>query len=276
MIDGNNLERAYKNHLSDFRSWSQSEHASEWILLEKNCGIRLSIDETSLCDDLFTILSNKEGHGRQGSIVTMVRGTKSSDVIKILMQLPEEQRLAVTEVTMDFSDSMAAIVKAVFPNAIIVIDCFHIIKRCGEALEEVRLKCKRQAVKEQKKAHTEFKKKLEQRIKARKAYRKKHPKNYKGKKRGRKPARINERFLPEVLPNGDTHIELLTRSRYLLMKSRDKWSNSQKERAELLFERYPKIEQAYNLIQSLRCIFRNKSLDRSNAKVKLHEWYQKV
>lgn len=276
MIDGNNLERCYKNHLSDFRSWNQLEHASDWILLEKNCGVRLSIDETSLCDDLFTILSNKEGHGRQGSIVAMVRGTKSSDVIKILKQLSDQQRLAVREVTMDFSESMAAIVKAVFPNATIIIDCFHIIKRCSEAIEEVRLKSKREAVKEQKKAQVEFKKKLEKRVKARKSYRKKHPKTYKGNKRGRKPARLNAQFHPQVLPNGDTHIELLTRSRYLLMKSPDKWSESQKERGKILFELYPKIREAFAQVNSLRAIFRNKSLDRNNAKIKIHEWYQKV
>lgn len=276
MIDGGNLERAYKNHLSGFRTWDQKDHASDWMLLEQNCGQRLSIDETSLCDDLFTILSNKEGHGKQGSIVGMVRGTKASDVIKILMQIPEHQRLGVTEVTMDFSESMAAIVRTVFPNATIVIDCFHIIKRCAEAVDEIRLKCKRQAVREQKKAKADFKKKLEQRVKARKTYRKKHPKTYKGKKRGRKPMRLNERYMPQVLCNGDTHIELLTRSRFLLMKSRDKWSESQKKRGELLFELYPKIEEAYNLINSLRCVFRNKKLDKQNARKKLHEWYQKV
>lgn len=97
MIDGNNLERACKNHLSGFRSWTQLNHASEWMLLEHNCGVRLSIDETLLCDDLFTILSNKDGHGRQGGIVAMVRGTKSVDVIKILLRIPQVQRLAVEE-----------------------------------------------------------------------------------------------------------------------------------------------------------------------------------
>ena len=275
-VDGKNLERAYKDHLSDFRSWNQLDHASEWVLHSKNCGIRLSIDETSLCDDLFTILSNKDGHGGKGTIVAMVRGTKASDVIKILMQLPEEQRLAVKEVTMDFSDSMYAIVQKVFPNATIIIDCFHIIKRCTEAVEEIRLKDKREAIREQKKQKADFKKKIERRIKARKAYRKKHPKKYKGKKRGRKPMRLNEKFVPEELSNGDTMVELLTRSRCLLMKSGDNWSDSQKVRAKLLFEHHPKIKEAHSLIDSLRSIFRNKDLTKETAKTKLHEWYQKV
>ena len=275
-IDNGNFRRNYKDVLSGFNEWEQKEHASDWILLPKNCGLRLGIDETSLHDDLFTILSNKDGHGKSGTIVAMVRGTKAADVIAQLMKLPEQQRLAVTEVTMDFSDSMMRIVKAVFPNATIIIDCFHIIKRCGEAVEEIRLKEKRNAVKEQNKSRAEHKKKLEQLVKARKAYRKKHPKKYKGKKRGRKPARLCKKFVPEELSNGDTKIELLTRSRGLLSKIRDKWSPTQQERAKLLFELYPKIKEAYNLVDSLRAIFRNKNIDREEARLKLHEWYQKV
>jgi transposase len=277
-VDGKTLERAYKDHLSNFRTWEQLEHASNWILLPKNCGTRLSIDETSLCEDLFTILSNKDGHGGKGTVVAMVRGTKASDVIKILLNLPEEQRLTVTEVTMDFSDSMEAIVRAVFPNATIVIDCFHIVKRCTEAIEEIRLKNKREAIKEQKKTAAAFKKKLELRVKARKAYRLKHPKDYKGKKRGRKPMRLNVRFVPEELSNGDTKVELLTRSKHLLTQHKGEWekNDSKQARADLLFELYPNLKIAHNLICSIRSIFRNKNLDRESAKDKLHGWYQKV
>jgi transposase len=275
-INGDRLERAYKDYLSDFRQWEQKPHASDWILLEKNMGPRLSIDETSLQEDLFTILSNKDGHGRRGTVIAAVRGTKASEVIRILMQIPQEKRIEVREVTMDFSDSMYSIVSAVFPNATIVIDCFHIIKRCGDAVEEIRLRSKREAIKDQRKRQAEFRNKLEQRVKQRKYYRKKHPRRYKGRKRGRKPIRLNERFKPEILDNGDTGVELLTRSRGLLRVSRNNWSDTQKIRAGLLFSLYPKIKEAYNLVDSLRNIFRMKTLDRVNARNRLHEWYKKV
>lgn len=275
-INGDRLERSYKDYLSDFRQWEQKPHASDWILLEKNMGPRLSIDETSLQEDLFTILSNKDGHGRRGTVIAAVRGTKASEVIRILMQIPQEKRIEVREVTMDFSDSMYSIVSAVFPNATIVIDCFHIIKRCGDAVEEIRLRSKREAIKDQRKRQAEFRNKLEQRVKQRKYYRKKHPRRYKGRKRGRKPVRLNERFKPEILDNGDTGVELLTRSRGLLRVSRNNWSDTQKIRAGLLFSLYPKIKEAYNLVDSLRNVFRMKTLDRVNARNRLHEWYQKV
>lgn len=51
---------------------------------------------------------------------------------------------------------------------------------------------------------------------------------------------------------------------------------SARMRAKILFEMFPKIKEAYTLICSLRSVFSNRSIDRVTAKVKLHEWYQKV
>ena len=121
-VDGNNLERAYKDHLSGFRNWEQASHAEDWVLHPKNIGKRLGIDETMLHKDLMTFLTNKEGHGKRHTLIAAVKGTKASDIINVLMQIPQEQREQVEEVTMDFSDSMFAVVTAAFPNAVIVID----------------------------------------------------------------------------------------------------------------------------------------------------------
>lgn len=275
-VKAKNFERAYKDSLSAYRQWEQLDHAETWMLLPQNIGISMSIDETSLNGELYTILTNKEGHGKKGTIVAMIKGTRVPDIIRILLMLPEEQRLAVSEVSMDFSESMAASVRKAFPNAAIVVDCFHVVKRCGEAVEELRLRSKREAIKERKKEEAEHKKMLARRVAMRKAYRKKHPKKYRGKKRGRKPARLNARYTPEILSNGDTKVELLTRSRGLLLTSAEKWSSSQKERARLLFEHYPKIKEAYGLVNSLRAVFRNHDIGKDEARKKLYEWYQKV
>ena len=109
-INGETLEKNYKEHLSGLREWDQLEHADNWILQEENIGEYLSIDESMHAHDLFTFLSNKDGHGKKGTLVAAVWGTKASDVVAILMKIPEEKRLAVKEVTMDYSDSMYAIV----------------------------------------------------------------------------------------------------------------------------------------------------------------------
>jgi hypothetical protein len=47
---------------------------------------------------------------------------------------------------------------------------------------------------------------------------------------------------PELLNNGDTQKQLLAISRYLLFKSKTKWTARQIERAKVLFELYPTIE----------------------------------
>lgn len=276
LIDGDNLERAYKQHLSGYPEWGQLEHAGDWMLLPDNLGENLSIDETSLQDDLFTFLSNKGGHCRQGTIIAAVRGTKAEDVIKVLMRLPEEERLKVKEVTMDLSTSMQDIITSVFPNATVVLDCFHVIKRCNDAIEELRLKFKREAQVENRREARKFKERRKRNERRRKWYRKTHPKMYEGKVRGRKPARKNEKYKPQVLSNGDTVIELLTRTKNSLTQSPEKWSEKQKERMTLLFDKYPKIKDSYRLVNQLRSIFRSKTLDKVSAKTKFEEWYRAV
>ena len=275
-IDGDALERAYKYHLSDFGTWSQREHAEDWVLHPYNIGEDLSIDETSFQDDLFTILSNKAGHGREGTIIAMVRGTKSEDIVEVLKKIPEQDRLKVKEVTMDLSETMRTSIEQVFPNAIITLDCFHIIRRCLDAIEELRLRYKRKAQAEIRRQERRFKARLKRNAAHRRWYRKTHPKNYKGKRRGPKPKRRNEKFRPETLSNGDTLVELLTRSKYALMQSCDKWSERMKARMRLLFKLFPKIKEAYDIVNRLRSIFRSKTLTKETAKPKLHEWYQHV
>lgn len=280
MINSSTFAKRYKDTLSDFETWKQKEHASEWILLPQNVGKEHGIDETSLQGELYTIVHNKEAHGRKGAIIAVVKGTNPADVLRVLMQLPENKRKMVESITMDLSDCMRAIAREAFPNAIVIRDCFHVVKRGGEGCEEIRLRLKREAVKEQNKQKAEFRKYLEGLAVQRKAYRKrmkaKHGKKWKKSKRGKKPKRLNTRFEPPRLANGETLVEALTRCRKQLYMSREKWSITQEKRAKILFELYPKLEEAYNLINSLRAVFRNKKLTKETAKEKLGEWYEKV
>lgn len=59
-----------------------------------------------------------------------------------------------------------------------------------------------------------------------------------------------ENYIPFRYHNGDTRKELLIRSRYLLFKSANDWTDSQKQRAAILFEEYPDIKKAYGLCHS--------------------------
>lgn len=273
-MEGSTVERHYKHFLSGFPDWGESAHAAEWVVMPENIGERLSIDETKLGDDVYTILSNKAGHGKRGTLIAVAKGTRSDSVASVINKISEADRMRVKEITMDFSDSMQRIAETCFPRAKVVIDCFHVIQRLIEGLEEVRLKEKRAAVSDNKRKEVAFRQDEERRAKQRKYYRKRHPKNPK-EKRGRK--RIKPKaYRPEELSNGDTPVELLTRAKYILPQTGDKWSERQKERARLMFARYPRIKEAYSLICSARSIFRDKDLSKDMARKRLHQWYDEV
>ena len=280
MINSSTFAKRYKDTLSDFETWEQNEHATEWVLLPQNAGKEHGIDETSLQGELYTIVHNKDAHGRKGAIIAVVKGTNPADVLRVLMQLPADKREMVESITMDLSDCMRAIAREAFPNATVIRDCFHVVKRGGEGCEEIRLRLKREAVKELNRQKTKFRKYLEGLAAQRKAYRERmreeHGKKRKKSKRGKKPKRLNTRFEPPRLTNRETLVEALTRSRKQLSMSREKWSATQEKRATILFELYPKLEEAYNLVNSLRAVFRNKELTKETAKEKLGGWYDKV
>lgn len=197
-----------------------------------------------------------------------MKGTKVEDVTAALKRILWCLRAKVLEVTMDLSESMRAIVVECFPYATIVVDRFHVQKDCYEAMQQLRVKYRREAQRELVEAREQHKMRLKLN-KQRRKHGKKDP-------RGRKPERANRKFVPERLSNGDTVCELLARSRYLLMVSPKYWTPSQKERARLLFERYPRLKEAYSLCHSLRMIFSNKDATPDSAHESLANWYNKV
>ena len=92
------------------------------------------------------------------------------------------------------------------------------------------------------------------------------------KTRGRK---LGRRYVAERLENGDTLKELLARGRYALFKSPEKWTDSQRRRADMMFRLYPDLKEAYCLSQNLRAIF-NKRSTRDSARLNLARWYNRV
>ena len=244
-INGDQFERQYKDYLSDFQEWDQLEHAEEWMVFEENMGERLSIDETALSQgELYTIITNKAARGGKGSLVAMVKGTKAETVIAAVKHISLESRMQVKELTMDLSDSMRNIVRSCFPRASRVIDRFHVQRLALDAVQEIRIKFRWDAIE--------------------------------ADNRARALARVRgEEYEPFRYDNGDTRRELLIRSRYLLYKSPDKWTESQKIRARLMFNEYPDIERAYWLAQHLRAIFNKRSV-KGAARLNLARWYNEV
>ena len=220
-------------------------HAEDYILYPENCSKHLSLDEVALSEgELYTVLTSKKSKGRKGSIVAMIKGTKSEEVIEKILKINREIRLKAKEVTLDMAGSMKLIAKRCFPNAIQVIDRFHVQKLAIEAVQEIRIKYRWEAIDLENEILNQAK---------------------------------DNKTKPEIqiFGNGDTRKQLLARSRYLLYKSRDKWTKSQGERADILFSEYPDLKKAYNLSNKLRGIY-NQNILKSVAMLKLAHWFKDV
>lgn len=231
--------------MSDFRSWENISHAKDWLIFPENIGEKLSLDETALSHgELYTVLTNKSAKGRKGCIVAIIAGTKSEDIIRVIEKIKLSKRNIVKEITLDMASSMNLIAKKCFPKATLVTDRFHVQKLAIEALQEIRIKHRWNAIEAENEA-------IEQAKKNKKT------------------------FDAEVLCNGDKRKQLLARSRYLLYKNKSKWTKNQTERAKLLFDLYPDLSNAYDLTQQLSAIFEN-----TNEKIigyaRLAKWHEKV
>ena len=244
-MNGTKLQQQYKDFLSDFNEWEQKSHAKDWLIFPENIGKHLSIDETSVSQgELYTILTNKSAKGKKGCIVAIVAGTKAEEVIKVIEKIPLKLRRKVSEITLDMAGNMELIAKRCFPVAIRVTDRFHVQKLASEALQEIRIKYRWEAIDAENEAIEKAKTSKKQ-------------------------------FEPTILSNGDTVKQLLARSRYVLYKKRTDWKESQLERAKLLFELYPDIEKAYELTQKLSHIFET-TKDKLYATSRLAQWHEKV
>lgn len=154
----------------------------------------MSIDETSLSNgELYTIVTNKAARSRKGSLLAMVKGTEAASVIEILKKIPRRVRCKVREVTLDMAANMGLIVSQCFPKASKVIDRFHVQKLAFDAVQEIRIKHRWEALDQENQA-----------IEAAK--------------------QAGLPYKPETLVNEDTLKQLLVRSRYLLFKHADKWT----------------------------------------------------
>ena len=242
-MPGDQLQEQYKEHWSDFRQWDQLSHADDRVLFPGNIGRYLSVDETD-AGDLRTIITNKLAHGRKGAIVAIVKGTRAEDVSSVLLKMPRRLRYKVKEITLDMAPNMEKIARECFPAARLVTDRFHVHQLVHEAVQDIRIQHRWEAIERENEAI----------INARET---------------------GSKHEPLVLENGDTVKQLLARSRYLLYKKPSAWKPSQKARADILFELYPDIKEAYHLALQLGQIFQ-KTKWKDLAYTKLAQWYRKV
>lgn len=177
-------------------------------------------------------------------MIAMIKGTDADTVIEILEKINHSKRKAVKEVTLDLSPTMMKIARRAFPKAYLTNDRFHVQRLFYEAIDDLRITYRWMA------------RDLEN----------EEIRKCKEEKKDYEPFRYR---------NGDTRKQLLARAKHILTKNRVNWTESQKLRAEIIFENYPELRHAYQLAQELTDIY-NSQTTVEKARTKLARWYDAV
>ena len=271
-VDKAKLHDWYKNHLSDFTTPGvQKElHAHDIalpppevtakqrsidvpIVKPENMGEQMAVDEKYIAGEFYTLLTN----GKTGKIALMAATTKVSRLSEVMKEFGDK-RFEVKILTRDLSPSYDWFGRENFMNAIHVADKFHVLKHAFDALQDLRIYYRQKLLTQRR---TEYEVYL--------------------KEKKINPSGVFT-YKEDKLPNGETHRELLARSQYLLFKFKDQWTESQAQRAAVLFNHYPDIEKAYHLICSFRAWYSPANVDASSNSVsndvviKLEDWFHKV
>lgn len=238
-VNGKYFAELYRNKLSGFAEWCENEPGCGFYFNAANIGPYMSLDETCLSNgEVWTFLTNKDGHGGRGTLAAAIPGTKSDEIISILIgAMGKSVRRRVKEVTCGLSPSMMPVAAEVFYNAHVVNDRFHVQQVYNEAVDEIRIDIRRQLIAE-------------------------------GNNRDKSE-------LPVTYSNGETMRQILARSKHTLMMSQNKWTDIQRHRANILFRHYPVLKAACHLAMELRQIF-NAKISPAKAMGRMNKWYEKV
>ena len=256
-LKGQTLRKQYKEKISGYRNWNQLEHAEEYMLYPENLGSDMSLDETCLSNgDVYTILTNKAAHGGKGTVAAMIRGVATDVVSSVLKKIPLSKRLKVKTVTTDLSSAMMLTVRKTFPGATLINDRFHVQQLISEAVDQLRIRHRWEVLEAENKAIREHRAR-------RKAAKTKEERELIGQ------------WEPERMDNGETLPQIMARSRHIVLKHESNWNEQQRQRAKILFAKFPDLETAYNLFLKLVEIFNKKSTP-AVARLNLAKWYNDV
>lgn len=238
-VKGKYFSEIYRNKISGYGEWWMENLSNGFYVNPDNVGPYMSLDETCLSNgEVWTFLTNKDAHGRKGTLAAAIPGTKSDAITSILTNaLGKSVRRRVKEITCDLSPSMMLIAGEVFYNADVVNDRFHVQQVYNEAVDEIRIDIRRELIKEE----------------------------------NDRPGNIPSR----TYSNGETMRQILARSKHTLMMSDNKWTDVQRHRANILFRHYPILKKAYTLAMKLRRIF-NSRIGRIRAMKLFDDWFNKV
>lgn len=257
-VHASKLYRWYKHCLSDFTGQVSSGELQAHdlkkgaetlvrvpILAPEHIGEQMAIDEKHIDGDYHTILSDRQ----TGKIALMARTVRAGQIQQILAPY-WRRRFAVEGLTRDLSNTYEWGGRECFPRAVQIADKFHILRDALQALQDHRNSFRQELLAQRRKLRQQ------------------------AQTSGTSPATQTE----QRLENGETHLELLARSRYLLFKFEHQWSHSQSQRARVLFRHYPSLEKAYKLVCGFRSWYDKKWVGTSSegSLQRLQSWQEQV
>jgi len=276
-IDSQKVRRWYKDVLSGFSEAGQTElheHDIEYVNQEtgelkqimvpvcvpENMGFDMCIDEKMIGEEFFTLLTNRI----TGRLAFMANTTSSYELSQACLPIKKELN-AVKIINRDLASNYRRFSNIMMPNADQVGDKFHVVKLLLDAQQAVRIGQKKEIDTQKRKAHQAFK----VNEKNRKEDCKKAKQEYKRQKYV---------YKEKILSNGETPSEMLKRSRYLLYKFPEQWTNKQGARAKVLFFEFPNLEKAYYLSIQFRNWYSKKNIGQHALTLEkgLYQWYEDI
>lgn len=221
------------------------------LFAPEHLGENMALDDKNIGGEGYTILSNKD----TGKIALMAMTTKAKLLCNLLDKMPTTLLMRVKTISKDLAQGYDWVTRTVFLNAVRIADKFHVVKLGMDALEDVRIRYRQEVLSLERKAKEEW------------------------KKAGKKMKEFIVMNPVEVLNNGETIKELLAKSRYLLFSFESEWTDTQRQRAGLLFERFPEIKEAYGILCAFRNFYKCKTKEpesRHRAREALQRWYEKA
>ena len=100
----------------------------------------LSFDEFKSVKSADGAMSFQICNGKNGKIVDIVEDRKLNNLMKYFSRFSRESRMNVKVIVIDMYTPYISLIKTMFPNALIVIDKFHLIELISRSLNKTRIK----------------------------------------------------------------------------------------------------------------------------------------
>lgn len=272
-VKGPTIYRWYRDVLSEYAQDKSIMHKHDIIkgdkartiievpiLRAENFGEKMAIDEKHIGEDICTVISNRE----TGKIAMLTKSLNYSDIKDIFLR-NKPLLDNIKSITRDFSGLFEKVCTELIPNATQIGDKFHVISNLMEAHQSVRIRYRQKELEKRRKAYQEFKQTEQARLKE-------------CERMGQKFKSDKFHYKEDRMDNGETLLEILARSRYLLYKYPGQWNPKQKRRAEVLFNTYPEIQQTYHLCNQFRILMSAGNIGKHYLQIdqELHQWYENV